>query len=236
MAATATTKSFKRTARTRVRRRAGRAAYDRATVHAILDEGLVAHVGFAVERQPYVIPMLYARAGDELYLHGSPLSRLIGSVRDGVPVSVTVTLLDGIVLARSAFHHSLNYRSVVVLGTAQAVEDEAEKRAALDALVEHVARGRTTEARGPSSAELRATEVLALPLVEASAKVRSGPPADAGKDMQLPVWAGEIPLELTPQAPRAACDLPLPAYLEEYSRVTPVRPPSRRTGAQRQAR
>jgi nitroimidazol reductase NimA-like FMN-containing flavoprotein (pyridoxamine 5'-phosphate oxidase superfamily) len=210
---------FPRTPRTRVRRRGGRANYERDVVHAILDEALVAHVGFVADGQPYVIPMLHARAGGELVLHGSPLSRMLGTLRDGVPVCVTVTLLDGVVLARSAFHHSLNYRSVVVLGTARAITDDARKREALDALVEHVARGRTRDARGPSAAELDATEVLAIPLAEASAKIRTGPPQDAAEDRDLPVWAGELPLHLTPLAPRPACDLPLPDYLEEYSRV-----------------
>jgi nitroimidazol reductase NimA-like FMN-containing flavoprotein (pyridoxamine 5'-phosphate oxidase superfamily) len=212
-------KNFPPTPRTRVRRRAGRGAYDRATVEAILDEGLVAHVGFVADGQPYVMPMLYARANDALYLHGSPLSRLLGALRDGVPMCVTVTLIDGLVLARSAFHHSLNYRSVVVLGTAHAVTEEAEKRAALDALVEHAVPGRTADARGPSAGELAATEVLVLPLAEASAKVRSGGPVDAPEDRDLPVWAGEVPLALAPLPPRAACALPVPDYLEDYRRV-----------------
>jgi len=207
------------TPRTRVRRRSARGAYDSATIEAVLDEALVAHVAFAVDGQPYAIPMLFARAGDELFLHGSPLSRMVGTLRDGVPVCVTVTLLDGLVLARSAFHHSLNYRSVVVLGTARALEEPAAKRAALDALVEHAVPGRTREARGPSDAELAATEVLAVPLAEASAKVRTGPPVDAGADRKLPVWAGELPLALTALAPRPVCDLPVPRYVKEYARV-----------------
>jgi nitroimidazol reductase NimA-like FMN-containing flavoprotein (pyridoxamine 5'-phosphate oxidase superfamily) len=205
--------------RTRVRRRAARGVYDRATIDAILDEGLVAHVAFVAAGQPYAIPMLLARAGDELFLHGSTLSRMVGALRDGVPVCATVTLVDGVVLARSAFHHSLNYRSVVVLGTARALEDPAAKRAALDALVEHAIPGRTREARGPSDAELAATEVLAVPLAEASAKVRTGPPIDARVDRKLPVWAGELPLALTALAPRPACDLPVPRYVKEYARV-----------------
>jgi nitroimidazol reductase NimA-like FMN-containing flavoprotein (pyridoxamine 5'-phosphate oxidase superfamily) len=205
--------------RTRVRRRGARGAYDRATIDSILDEGLVAHVAFVAAGQPYAIPMLFARAGDELFLHGSPLSRMVGTLRDGVPVCATVTLVDGVVLARSAFHHSLNYRSVVVLGTARALEDPAAKRAALDALVEHAIPGRTREARGPSDAELAATEVLAVPLAEASAKVRTGPPIDARADRELRVWAGELPLALTALAPRPACDLPVPRYVKEYARV-----------------
>src|SRR5919112_3693181 len=155
--------------RTKVRRRSARGVYDRATIHAILDEGLVAHVGFTTpDGQPFVMPMLYGRDGDTLLLHGSPASRMLGSLREGVAVCATVTLLDGIVLARSAFHHSMNYRSVVVLGTARAVEDEPAKRAALDPIVEHVVPERTADARGPSAKELRATIVLALPLDEAS--------------------------------------------------------------------
>jgi nitroimidazol reductase NimA-like FMN-containing flavoprotein (pyridoxamine 5'-phosphate oxidase superfamily) len=212
-------RSKPRTPRTRVRRRAGRGAYDRATIEAILDEGLVAHVGFVADGQPYVMPMLYARAGQSLYLHGSPLSRLLGALSDEVPVCVTVTLLDGLVLARSAFHHSLNYRSVVVLGTARAVEDEAEKRAALDALVEHAVPGRTADARRPDAAELAATEVLCLPLAEASAKARTGGPVDAPEDRDLPVWAGEVPFALQTLPPRADCALPVPDYLEDYRRV-----------------
>jgi nitroimidazol reductase NimA-like FMN-containing flavoprotein (pyridoxamine 5'-phosphate oxidase superfamily) len=211
--------TFERTPRTRVRRRAGRGAYRRATVEAILDEALVAHVGFTGgDGQPYVIPMLHARRGDQLLLHGSPLSRMLGTLREGVPVCVTVTLVDGIVLAKSAFHHSLNYRSVVVLGTARSLDDEAEKRAALDALVEHVAPGRTSEARGPSAKELRATEVLAIPLREASAKIRTGPPADGPEDRDLELWTGEIPLALAAGEPRATSALPLPAYLHGYAR------------------
>ena len=208
--------------RTKVRRRPARGAYDRDTIDAILDEGLIAHVGFTVEDQPFVMPMLYARAGDELLLHGSPASRMLASMREGVPVCCTVTLLDGIVFARSAFHHSMNYRSVVVLGTARAVEDEAAKRAALDAVVEHVLPQRTADARGPNAKELRATLVLSVPLDEASAKVRTGPPADAADDMDLPVWAGELPLRTVagpplpdPAAPLA---LPVPEGVAAYAR------------------
>ena len=213
--------------RTRVRRRAARGAYDRDTIHAILDEGLIAHVGFtAQDGQPFVMPMLYGRNGDTLFLHGSPASRLLGSLREGVPVCATVTLLDGIVLARSAFHHSMNYRSVVVLGQAQAVEDEPAKRAALDAIVEHVVPERTNDARGPNAKELRATLVLALALHEASAKVRTGPPSDAAADMELPVWAGELPLRLVTGEPipdpAAPLDLPVPDAVARYERALPA--------------
>src|SRR5213593_1742472 len=158
------------TPRTRVRRLPNRASYDRATIHAILDEGLVCHLGFVHDGQPFVLPTTYARVDDALYLHGSAASRLLRGLRRGIPVCVTVTLLDGLVLARSAFHHSVNYRSVVVLGSAVEVTGTAEKRAALAALVEGIAPGRSAEARPPSQKELAATLVLALPLSEASAK------------------------------------------------------------------
>ncbi len=184
-------------------------------IKAILDEALVGQLAFALDGQPYSIPMLHVRVGDWIYLHGSPLSRLIGTAVDGAPMCFTVTLLDGFVLARSAFHHSLNYRSVVVLGDARAVRDEAEKLAALNALVEHVVPGRSSEARGPSAAELKATEVVALALQEASAKVRSGPPVDAPEDYSMPVWAGEIPLRLVPgePTPDPRCQVPVPGYV-----------------------
>jgi nitroimidazol reductase NimA-like FMN-containing flavoprotein (pyridoxamine 5'-phosphate oxidase superfamily) len=182
--------------RARVRRRAQRGVYDRATIHAVLDEGLVAHVGVATEQGPVVIPTGYARVGDEVVLHGSASSRLLRRLRDGAPACVTVTLLDGIVFARSPFNHSMNYRSVVVFGTAREVADPAEKRAALDAFVDHVAPGRAAEARPPTDEELRATLVVALPLDEASAKVRTGPPHDDDVDLDLPIWAGVLPLGL----------------------------------------
>jgi nitroimidazol reductase NimA-like FMN-containing flavoprotein (pyridoxamine 5'-phosphate oxidase superfamily) len=201
--------------RTKVRRLAGRGRYDQDTVHAILDAGLVGHMAFVKDDQPYAIPMLYARHDRTLYLHGSRLSRALAGVAAGIPVCFTVTLVDGLVLARSGFHHSVNYRSVVVLGEARVVEGEAAKRLALDTLVEHVAPGRTSEARGPSAKELKATEVLALGLDEASAKLRTGGPVDAAEDYALPVWAGEIPLRITAGAPVAddRCGEPVPAYL-----------------------
>jgi uncharacterized protein len=213
--------AFEPSARTTVRRRAGRARYDRATVEAILDEGLVGHVGIVADGQPFVIPMLYARAGDRIFLHGSPLSRLLGTLTQAVPISLTVTLLDGIVLARSAFHHSLNYRSVVVLGEARAVRDRSEKLDALRRLVEHIVQGRSDDARGPSEQELDATEVVALPLDEASAKVRTGPPVDAAEDHALPVWAGELPLRLAvgDPVPDSRCSALLPSYLLNYGRA-----------------
>jgi nitroimidazol reductase NimA-like FMN-containing flavoprotein (pyridoxamine 5'-phosphate oxidase superfamily) len=210
---------YNKTDRVTVHRHAERADYERGTVESILDVGLVAHVGLAVDDQPYVIPVLYVRDGATVYLHGSPLSRLLGRLAAGARVCLTVTLTDGLVLARSAFHHSVNYRSAVVLGTARAVAGEAEKRHALERLVEHVVPGRTSEARRPSRGELRATEVVALAVEEASAKIRSGPPVESRRDLALPVWAGQLPLRLAAGAPEpdAHCTLPVPGYLSAYA-------------------
>jgi uncharacterized protein len=215
---------FEPTARTRVRRLPARGSYEREAVYRILDEGLVCHVGFVADGEPFVIPTGYARAGDSLYIHGSPASRMLRTLAGGVRVCVTVTLLDGLVLARSAFHHSMNYRSVVVFGTAAVVEDEAEKSEALRAFTEHVVRGRWDDVRRPDGEELRKTLVLKLSLAEASAKVRTGAPVDDEEDYALPVWAGEIPLRLAPSAPVADPRLPPetepPAYALNYSRPT----------------
>jgi hypothetical protein len=183
------------TRRSTVRRNAKRGVYDRQVVNAILDAGLIAHVGFVHDGQPYVIPMSYARDGDRLLLHGAGGSRLMRTLAGGAPACVTVTLLDGIVLARSVFHHSMNYRSVVALGSATKLEGK-EKAAALDALVEGLVPGRSREARAPDRAELAATMILAFPLDEVSAKARTGPPADDPADVDLPIWAGTIPLAL----------------------------------------
>jgi nitroimidazol reductase NimA-like FMN-containing flavoprotein (pyridoxamine 5'-phosphate oxidase superfamily) len=208
-----------------VRRRAERGRYDRATVHAILDEGLVCQVAFVAEGQPFAIPTAYARDGETLYLHGSPASRMLRSLAGGIPVCVGVTLLDGLVLARSAFHHSMNYRSVVVLGRARLVEEAEERLRAMRALVEHVAPGRWADTRRPSARELAQTCVLALPLSEASAKVRSGPPLDAEEDHALPYWAGVVPLRLVPEPPlpdpRLAPGIAAPAYAGCYRRPGP---------------
>ena len=193
------------TRRTTVRRNAKRGIYDREIVLAILDAGVVAHVGFVHEGQPYVIPMSYARDGERLLLHGAGGSRLMRSLAIGAPACVTVTLLDGIVLARSVFHHSMNYRSVVALGSATKLEG-AEKAAALDALVEGLIPGRSREARAPDRAELAATMILSFPLDEVSAKARSGPPADDPADLDLPIWAGTIPLALRAGPPEPAPD------------------------------
>jgi hypothetical protein len=192
---------LKRTPRATVKRLPARSRYDRETLEAILDEALVCHVGFVADGRPFVIPTTYARIGQQLYLHGSAASRMLRTLQDGVPVCVTVTLLDGLVLARSAFHHSMNYRSAVILGTALEVADADEKLRALTAIVEHVVPGRAAEVRGPNEKELRATLVLRLALEEASSKIRTGPPLDDAEDMKVPCWAGVIPLRLTPAAP-----------------------------------
>jgi nitroimidazol reductase NimA-like FMN-containing flavoprotein (pyridoxamine 5'-phosphate oxidase superfamily) len=215
--------NFSPTERTRLRRLPARGSYEREVVYRILDEGLVCHVGFVADGAPVVIPTGYGRAGDTLYVHGSAASRMLRTLAEGVRVCVTVTLLDGLVLARSAFHHSMNYRSVVVFGTASAVEDAAEKTEALRAITEHIAPGRWAEAREPDEGELRKTLVLKLPLTEASAKVRTGPPVDDEADYGLPVWAGEVPLTLTAGAPvpdpRLSPDLEPPAHVRHYSRA-----------------
>jgi nitroimidazol reductase NimA-like FMN-containing flavoprotein (pyridoxamine 5'-phosphate oxidase superfamily) len=184
------------TDRTRVRRLAKRGAYDAATIHAILDEALICHVGFAIDGKPVVIPTIHWRDGDRLYVHGSGASHMLRSLRDGVEACVTVTLLDGLVLARSAFHHSMNYRSVVIFAKAVEVTDRDEKLHALEKLVEHIVPGRSAEVRAPNESELRQTLVLALPIEEASAKIRTGPPIDDDEDYSLPVWAGVVPITL----------------------------------------
>lgn len=189
--------------RTRVRRAPARADYERATIDAILDEGLVAHLGFAVDGQSYVIPTLHARVGDTVYIHGSAASRMIRALAAGTPACLTVTLIDAIVLARSAFHHSMNYRSVVVLGDARAVSDPHELMIVLEAFTEKLVPGRWGEVRAPSAKELKATRALAMSLDEASAKVRTGPPADDDEDHALDVWAGVIGLRLAAEAPLA---------------------------------
>jgi nitroimidazol reductase NimA-like FMN-containing flavoprotein (pyridoxamine 5'-phosphate oxidase superfamily) len=216
---------YNKTRRSTVRRRAGRGRYDRATIDAILDEGLVGHLGLVSDGQPFVIPMLYARRPDGevpvIYLHGSPLSRVLRTLASSVPACLTVTLVDGLVLARSAFHHSVNYRSVVALGQAAIVADPQEKLAALDTIVERMVPGRTADARGPSEQELAATEVVALEVREASAKVRTGPPVDASEDYPLEVWAGELPITTTygDPLPDSRCSLPVPDYVSAYRRA-----------------
>ena len=182
------------TARTQVKRLPKRAAYDKKLVHAILDEGFICHVGFSVDGQAFVIPTGYARAGGQIYIHGSAASRMLRSLDAGIDICLTVTLVDGFVLARSAFHHSMNYRSVVVLGKAKLVTDPVEKREALRCFTNHIVPGRWEEVRQPTDQELKATTVLALPLEEVSAKVRTGPPVDDEEDYSLPIWAGVVPL------------------------------------------
>jgi nitroimidazol reductase NimA-like FMN-containing flavoprotein (pyridoxamine 5'-phosphate oxidase superfamily) len=210
------------TPRTQVRRLPQRAVYDRAAVDAILDEGFLCHVGFVADGQPYVIPTGYGRAGDDLYLHGSAASRLVRTLADGVPVGVTVTLLDGLVLARSAYHHSMNYRSVVVLGRAVEVTEERERLSALETISEHIIRGRWADIRSPSPLELKATRVLRLPIEEASAKVRTGPPVDDEEDYGLPCWAGVLPfrVEVGPPLadPRLTPGIQPPASVRQYHR------------------
>jgi hypothetical protein len=218
----ATDATFSPTSRTQIKRLPQRGEYDRQTIYDILDEGLICQVGFVVEGQPFVIPTAYGRVGDRLYIHGSPASRMLRTLKEGVNVCVTVTLLDGLVLARSAFHHSMNYRSVVVFGQATLVEDAEEKLEALKAFTEHVMRDRWAQVRPPNRQELAGTLVLALPLTEASAKIRSGAPADDEADYELPVWAGELPLRLTtlePVAdPRLATGTVLPTHVQNYHR------------------
>ena len=188
------------TARTRVVREAHRGVYERAAAYEILDQGFICHVGFVVDGQPFVIPTAYGRSGDSLYIHGSAASRMLRNLDKGVPVCITVTLLEGLVLARSIFNHSMNYRSVVVLGTASAVLDPKEKLEALRRLSEHILPGRWAESRQPNEKELKQTLVLRLPIEEFSAKVRQGPPIDDEEDYSFPTWAGVIPLELVPGA------------------------------------
>lgn len=208
--------------RTTVRRLPQRADYDRATVEAILDEALICHIGYVVEGSPVVIPTIHWRDGNELYFHGSAASRMLRSLERGVDACVTVTLLDGLVMARSAFHHSMNYRSVVVVGKARAVTDREERLRALAALVEHVCAGRNKDVRPPNESELRQTLVLALPINEASAKIRTGGPVDDEEDYALGTWAGVIPLRLTPQTPiadeRLKDGIEVPEYAANYSR------------------
>ncbi len=190
------------TARTTVRRLPKRGVYDKETIYSILDEGFVCHVGFVVDGQPFVIPTGYARVGDTLYIHGSAASRMIKTAAsDGVDISVTVTLLDGLVLARSAFHHSMNYRSVMMLGRGRLVTDEQEKWTALHAFTNHILPQRWEETRQPTAQELKATNVLAFPIEEGSAKVRSGPPIDDEEDYALHVWAGVVPLKTKMDTP-----------------------------------
>ncbi len=213
---------FSKTKRTTLKRLAKRGVFDRNSVYEILDEGFICHVGFAVDGKPVVIPTGYARIDDQLYIHGSQASRMLRTLSQGVDVCVTVTLVDGLVLARSAFHHSINYRSVVIFGRASLVEDADTKLGALFAFSEHVIPGRWDDVRAPTPEELKATTVLSLELMEASAKVRTGPPLDDEEDYSLPVWAGVIPLRLASGAPindpRLPDDTEVPSYASNYRR------------------
>lgn len=208
--------------RTRVVREPHRGAYDRQTTYRILDEGVLCHVGFVFEGQPYVIPTSYGRKDDVLFIHGSAASRMLRHMKEGLPVCVTVTLLDGLVLARSIFNHSMNYRSVVILGNATLVEGADEKLGALQTLSEHILPGRWKDVRQPNERELKQTAVLRLPIQEFSAKTRTGPPLDDPEDYSFPTWAGVIPLELTPGQPvpdpKSLVAREIPASLRAYSR------------------
>ena len=214
--------TYNRTDRTTLKRLPGRGHYDRQLVHKILDEGFICHVGFVVDGAPVVIPTGYGRVDDKLYIHGSQASRMLRTLKAGVAACVTVTLVDGLVLARSAFHHSINYRSVVIFGNATLVEDPEEKSAALLAFSEHVIRGRWNEVREPTEQELKATTVLRIPLEEVSAKVRTGPPIDDEEDYALPVWAGVLPLRMMAGPPIPDPQLPseikAPEYVLDYER------------------
>ncbi|HTW86849.1 MAG TPA: pyridoxamine 5'-phosphate oxidase family protein [Candidatus Binataceae bacterium] len=208
--------------RVTVKRIPARGHYDRPTIDAILDEGLICHVGFSLDSQPFVIPTIYGRDGDRVFFHGSAASRMLRAIRGGIPVCLTVTLLDGLVLARSAFHHSMNYRSVVILGTAVEVVDREAKIAALKTISDRVIPGRWEEVREPNQSEVTATSVLTLPISEASAKLRTGGPIDDEEDYALPVWAGQLPFELEVQPPIADTRLPqsigVPGYIANYRR------------------
>jgi hypothetical protein len=210
------------TARTRVVREADRAVYDRAAVYRILDDGFLCHAGFVVDGQPFVIPTSYGRKDASLYIHGSAASRMLRQIKEGVPVCITVTLLEGLVLARSIFNHSMNYRSVVILGKATLVDDPAEKLAALRILSEHILPGRWDDSRQPNERELKATSVLRVPIEEFSAKVRQGPAIDDEEDYTFPTWAGVVPLEMVAGKPiddaRLLPGKEVPEYARNYSR------------------
>ncbi|CAN5511307.1 pyridoxamine 5'-phosphate oxidase family protein [soil metagenome] len=216
------TMSDLKTHKTTVKRIPKRGVYDRKTIDAILDEALICHVGFAVDGQPYVIPTGFARVGEDLFIHGSSASRMLRSIAEGIDVCVTVTLVDGLVLARSAFHHSMNYRSVVILGKAEVVTEPDEKYAALEAFTNHIIPGRWPEIRWPSELELKATTVLRLPITEASAKIRTGDPVDDDEDYSMNVWAGVLPLILTTGVPvidtKLRDEIEIPEHVSSYKR------------------
>ncbi len=208
------------TKRTELRRLPSRGSHDARTVNAILDAAFLAHVGFQMNGQPFVIPTLFGRAGDKLYLHGSAASRMLNELRTGMAACVTVTLVDGLVLARSAFHHSMNYRSVVAFGTATPIEEPAQKTRALRVISDHLIAGRWEDVRSPSAKELKATAVLEFSIEEASAKIRTGPPVDDEPDYALPVWAGVLPLTVETKAPtpdpRLRDGIEAPPYVQQF--------------------
>ncbi len=215
--------SIEMTKRTKLKRAVDRGSYDRDVVNAIIDEAYICHVGFAVDGQPYVVPTIHARVGDQLYLHGSAASRMLRTIRDeGVPVCVTISIVDALVMARSGMHHSMNYRSVMVLGQAVQVTDDAEKMTALEAVVEQVMKGRWDDTRGPNRSEMKQTMVLRLPITEASAKMRAGMPKDDEEDMDLPHWAGLVPLRIVPGTPipdpLQPADRQIPGYMKDLNR------------------
>jgi hypothetical protein len=215
--------TFPKTDRTTLKRLPKRGSFDREAVYGILDEGFICHVGFVVDGQPVVIPTGYARSGEQLFVHGSQASRMLRTLSQGVDICLTVTLIDGLVLARSAFHHSMNYRSVVVFGRASQVNEEAQKLEALRVLSEHMIPGRWDDVRLPNEQELKSTTVLAVPLIEASAKIRTGPPLDDEEDYSLPIWAGVIPLHLTSSQPlpdpKLSSEVDVPEYAVHYRRI-----------------
>ncbi len=210
------------TEKTRLKRIPNRGNFDREVINAILDEAFICHVGFVADGQPFVIPTAYGRVGDEMYIHGSAASRMMKSLADGIDLCVTVTLIDGLVLARSAFHHSINYRSIVIIGNAEMVTGEDEKRKALEAFTEHLIPGRWDDVRQPTELELKATIVLRLPITEASAKIRTGDPVDDEEDYSIPVWAGVLPLALKAGEPiddaRLDPSIEPQEYVQRYKR------------------
>jgi uncharacterized protein len=215
---------FHQSDRTEFHRLPKRGSHDPAVINRILDAAFLAHVGFQINGQPFVIPTLYGRRGDKLYLHGSAASRMLRQLESGVPACINVTLVDGLVLARSAFHHSMNYRSVVVFGTARKIEDREKKTEALRLISEHLIAGRWQQVRQPNEKELKATTVLEVTIEEASAKVRLGPPVDDEGDYELPVWAGVLPLRVSPSEPvpdeRLIKNIELPEHVRQFGRQT----------------
>lgn len=214
------------TVRTKLGRHPERGRHEREEIYRILDEGFICHVGFVADGQPFVVPTAYGRSGDNLFIHGSAASRMLRKLQTGVQVCLTVTLLDGLVLASSAFNHSMNYRSVMVFGTAALTDDSEEKLSALETISEHIVPGRWKDARYPTVQELKATSVLKLPLEEASAKVRNGPPKDEGEDTAESIWTGVLPVQCVCGTPiasmRSGIGVGIPEYVKNYSRTRPM--------------